>query len=38
MDNEIVFIIMCAFVSLIAIVGGGYFYFQDKRKGQHQTN
>lgn|GEM_PF-2076333 len=25
------FIIMCSFVTLIALVGGGYYFIQDKK-------
>ncbi len=32
------FIIMCSFVTLIAIVGGGYFYIQDKKEEKRHAN
>lgn len=31
------FIIMCSFVTLIAFVGGGYFYLQDRKEAKRHS-
>ncbi len=38
MANDTVFIIMCIFVSLIAMSGGLFFYLQDKNKERRHAN
>ena len=38
MANDTVFIIMCTFVSLIAMSGGLFFYLQDKERKRRHIN
>lgn len=32
------FIIMCSFVTLIALVSGGYYYMQDRKEEKRHAN
>lgn len=32
------FVYFCGFLTLIAITGTGYFYYQDKKNEKHQTD